>query len=120
MKDRAKNACKSGYKRGRRGLVVFVTSDKIIQAMLTGAVTGVVFSGNEAVAAYVQRLLRPYVPVFVPVKLYAAVGAAIAVVLLYWADRHTDEWRSYVREATGEEPASDTASEEDVAGGEKV
>lgn len=110
----------SGYRRGRKGMVIFITSDKVIQSVLTGAVTAVVFSLNEGVATYVQRVIGPVLPVFVPVKIIAAVGAMIVFVLAYYADRHTDEWREYVREATGEEPAQDTDSEEDVAGEEKT
>ncbi len=121
-RQRIKNAGKRGReyaKRGRRGFVVFITSDKILQAILTGSVTAVVFSTNEAVAAYFQRWLRGFVPFYVPVKMYAAFGAAIVVMLAYYADRHTEEWREYVREKTGEETAEDTASEEDVAGESK-
>lgn len=116
---RAGGACRRGYKRGRRGFVVFVTSDKILQAVLTGAVTAVVFSLNEGIAAYFQRALAVVVPVFVPVKMYAAFGAGLIVILGYWADRNTEAWREYVREKTGEETAKDTASDEDVAGNEK-
>lgn len=116
MKERVKRGSKAAYKRGRRGVVVFITSDKVIQAVLTGAVTGFIFSLNEGVAAYFQLLLKPYVPFYVPVKIYAAVGAIGLFVLAYFADRNTDEWRAYVREATGEATAEDTASEQDVAG----
>ena len=118
--DRFRDRCVSGAKRGRKGLVVFVTSDKIIQAVLTGSVTSVVFSFNEAIAAYVQRVLARVVPVFVPVKLYAAIGAALIVLVAYWADIHTEEWREYVRDKTGEETADDTASDEDVSGEAKT
>lgn len=119
MAKKAGEAGKKGYRRGRKGFVVFITSDKILQAVLTGAVTAFVFSLNEGTAAYFQRLLRPIVPIFVPVKYYAAFGACLIVVVAYWADRNTEEWRSYVREKTGEETAKDTASEEDVAGDAK-
>lgn len=114
--ERAKEGAHRGYKRGRRGFVIFITSDKILQAVLTGAVTSVVFSLNEGVAAYFQRWLSGAVPVFVPVKIYAALGAMVVVVIAYHADRHTEGWREYVREATGEQTAEDTASEQDVAG----
>jgi len=115
MRKRAKRA----GKRARAGIVIFVTSDKIIQAVLTSAATAVVLSFNEGIAAYIQRLLAGYVPVYVPVKLYAAGGAALIFMAAFWADRHTEEWRAWVRDTTGEETAEDTASEEDVAGEKK-
>lgn len=116
MKERVKRGSKKVYKRGRRGIVIFITSDKVIQSVLTGAVTGFIFSLNEGVAAYFQLLLKPWVPFYIPVKIYAAGGAIGLFVLAYFADRNTDEWRAYVREATGEDSAEDTVSEEDVAG----
>lgn len=119
LTDRATEVSKSGYKSARRGFVVFITSDKILQAVLTGAVTAVVFSLNEGIAAYFQRLLAGVVPVFVPIKMYAAIGAAIIVIGAYYIDRNTDEWREYVREKTGEAVSDDSASDEDVAGDEK-
>jgi len=114
-----KDAGKRHGKRARAGIVIFLTSDKIIQAILTGAVTGVVFSSNEAIASYVQLALRPIVPFYVPVKLYAAIGATVLVVAAYHIDRRTDEWRSWVRNTTGEETATDSAADEDVAGDPK-
>lgn len=116
---RAGEVAKEGYKRGREGLVVFITSDKIIQAILTGAVTSVVFSFNEGIAAYVQLAFAQYVPVYIPVKIWAAFGAVLVVIGAYWADRHTEEWREYVRDKTGEDVSEDTAAEEDVTGEEK-
>lgn len=119
MKQRVKRGSKAAYKRSRRGIVIFITSDKVIQSVLTGAVTGFVFSINEGVAAYFQLLFRPWVPVYVPVKIYAAVGATLLFMLAFWADRNTEAWREYVREATDEETATDTAADEDAAGGAK-
>lgn len=119
MRERVSGAAKQGYKRSRRGFVIFITSDKIIQAILTGAVTGFVFSLNEAIAAYIQRGLDSATPFYVPVKLYAALLSLVIVVVFYWADRNTEEWRSWVRDTTGEETAEDTASEQDVAGDTK-
>jgi hypothetical protein len=119
MKERIKDGSEKAYKRGRKGVVIFITSDKVIQSVLTGAVTAFVFSLNEGVAAYFQLLLKPYVPVYVPVKIYAAVGAILLFMAAYWADRNTDEWREYVRETTGEETAEDTAADEDVTGESK-
>lgn len=116
---RAADGARRGYKRGRKGFVIFITSDKILQAVLTGAVTSVVFSLNEGIAAYFQRWLSGAVPVFVPVKIYAAIGAMVVVVAAYHADRHTDEWRNYVRQKTGEITSDDTASDQDVAGDDK-
>lgn len=117
--ERVKERGRHHAERGKKGFVVFITSDKILQAILTGSVTAVVFSVNEAAAAYVQRWLAGVLPFFVPVKMYAAIGAIIVVVLAYYADRNTEEWREYVRDKTGEETAEDTASDEDVAGDEK-
>jgi hypothetical protein len=100
-------------------LVYLITSDKILQAILTGSVTGFVLSTNEALAAYVQLLLRPVVPFYVPVKLYAAVGTLVLLPLAYYADRNTDAWRESVRNVTGEDVSEDTATDEDVTGEQK-
>jgi len=116
---RVGSACKSGYKRGRKGIVIFITSDKVIQSVLTGSVTAIVFSLNEGIAAYIQRGLSRIVPFYLPVKIVAALGAVVVFIGAYWADRHTEEWRDYVREATGEETAEDTASDQDVTGEDK-
>lgn len=114
-----KSSAKRGYERGRRGVVYVITSDKIIQAVLTGAVTGFVFSVNEGFAAYIQRWVVDASGVFVPTKLIAALGAVLVFVGAYYADQHTEEWREYVRDVTGEETAEDTASAEDVTGESK-
>lgn len=119
MRERVKRGSKAAYKRGRRGIVIFITSDKVIQSVLTGAVTGFIFSLNEGVATYFQLLLRGVVPLYIPVKMYAAVGAILLFIAAYWADRNTEEWREYVREATGEATAEDTAADEDVTGEKK-
>lgn len=119
MKQRVKDGSKAAYKRGRKGAVYFITSDKIIQAGLTSSSIGVFLSWNEAVAAWIQRLLAPYLPFYVPVKFYAGIGALLLASAFFWADRHTDEWREYVRETTGEETAEDTATDEDVTGESK-
>lgn len=119
MRDRVVRGSKRAYKRGRRGIVVVITSDKIIQAGVSSSFIGVFLSWNEAVAAWVQRLLAPYLPFFVPVKFYAGFGALLLAAAFVWADRNTDAWRDYVREATGEDTAEDTASDEDVAGEKK-
>ena len=119
MRQRVKRGSKAAYKRGRKGFVIFITSDKVIQSVLTGAVTAFVFSINEGVAAYFQLLLRGVVPLYVPVKMYAAGGAIMLFMAAYWADRNTEEWREYVREATGEDTAEDTAADEDVTGEKK-
>lgn len=116
---RAGAACKAGYKRGRKGIVIFITSDKVIQSVLTGSVTAIVFSVNEGIAAYIQRALSRVVPFYLPVKIVAALGAVVVFMGAYWADRHTEQWRDYVREATGEKTAEDTASDEDVTGEKK-
>lgn len=119
MRERAKSGCKNAYKRGRRGVVIFVTSDKVIQSVLTGSVTGFIFSLNEGVAAYFRLLLKPWTPFYIPVKIYAAVGAALLFMVAYWADSNTEEWRTYVREVTDEETAEDSASDEDLTGEQK-
>lgn len=119
MKQRIKDGSKAAYKRGRKGIVVAITSDKMIQAGVSTSFIGVFLSWNEAVAAWIQRLLAPYLPFYVPVKFYAGIGALLLATAFFWADRNTDEWREYVRETTGEETAEDTATDEDVAGEQK-
>jgi len=111
--------CRSGYERGRKGIVYVITSDKIIQSVLTGSVVSVIFSFNEGIAAYAQRAFVASTGVFIPVKFLAGIGAMLVFILAYYADQHTDEWREYVREATGEDVSEDTASEQDVTGEEK-
>jgi len=111
---------KQGYGRSKRGFVYVITSDKIIQAVLTGSVTFVIFSVNEGIAAYIQLWLTSLTPFFVPVKIIASVGGVAVFAAAYWADQHTEEWREYVREKTGADTAEDTASEEDVTGEEKA
>lgn len=110
-RQRAKRRGKREAKRARRGLVFLITSDKVIQAMLTSSITSVVFSFNEGVASYVQLGLEPYVPFYIPVKIYGSLGAALLVVICFWADRNTEKWRDGVREATGEEVADDSEEE---------
>lgn len=117
--EAGKSYARSGYKRGKQGIVYVITSDKVIQAVLTGSVVGVVLSLNEGLSAYVQRWLVAALDVFIPVKLVAAVGSAMVFVLAYWADQNTEEWREWVREKTGEDTSEDTASAEDVTGEEK-
>jgi hypothetical protein len=111
--------CRAGYERGRKGIVYVITSDKIIQSVLTGAVTSVIFSFNEGVATYLQRAFVGITGVFVPVKFLAGLGAMGVFIVAYYADQHTEEWREYVRDTTGEDVSEDTASEQDVTGEEK-
>ena len=121
-RQRAERYGRAGSRHRRRawkGLVYLITSDKILQAILTGSVTGFVLSTNEAVAAYVQLLLRPVVPFYVPVKLYAAVGTLVLLPMAYYVDRNTDKWRESVRNVTGEDVSEDTATDEDVTGEQK-
>lgn len=118
-RKRLHEAGKRGYKRGRKGIIYVLTSDKIIQAVLTGAVTGVVFSVNEGASTYVQLWIQQATGFFVATKLIAAIGATLVFMAAYWADQNTEEWREYVEDVTGEETADDTASEEDVTGEEK-
>jgi len=117
--QRGKEACVRGYKRGRKGIVYVITSDKIIQAVLTGSVTSIIFSFNEGVAAYLQRAFVGATAIYVPVKFIAVFGALVTFIVTYYADQHTEAWRSYVRDVTGEEPSTDTASNDDVTGESK-
>jgi|APHM01.1.fsa_nt_gi hypothetical protein len=114
------DACMSGYKRGRRGFIYVVTSDKIIQSVLTGSLTSALLSINEGVAVFVRGWITALIGGFVPVKIVASVGAALIFVAAYWADSNTEAWREWVRQTTGEEPAEDTAADEDVTGEQKT
>jgi hypothetical protein len=90
-----------------RAVVHLVTAETTIQAVVTASLTGVVFSFNEGVSAYLQRWFRAATGWWVPVKLVAAVGAAVILVGAVYVDQHTDEWRAFVADATGEEQAAE-------------
>lgn len=111
-RSRVRARARKEARRGGKGLVYFITSDKILQAVLTGAVTGVIFSANEGIAEYFQIALESYVPFYIPVKIYASFGAIMLVVVAYYADTHTEQWRDYVRE-TAEEVVSGEANPND-------
>jgi len=118
-REQVRGVALRGYERSRKGFVYVITSDKIIQSVLTGSVTAVIFSINDGVSAYFQLWLSGATGLFIPVKIVAAIGAVIVFVLAYYADQHTEEWRSFVREKTGEDTSDDMASNEDVTGEEK-
>lgn len=97
------------WRRFRKAAVYFITSDKIIQAVMTGGVVAIIqYWGVVTVeAANVLLALTPLprVPqaVAVLVLMHTAVGIA------FWADHHTEEWRQLVEATTGEEAADDEA-----------
>lgn len=93
---------RAGAKRGKHGIVYFITSDKVIQAVMTASAFAVVAAAVEAIAVFgaaaVGQLAVP------PLKLVLFAGIFYVAM---WADDNTAAWRELVEEKTGEEPADD-------------
>lgn len=105
---------KERARKARRGIVYIATSDDVLQAMMYSALTAFFFSVNEGIAVYISRWLAAHI-VFVPAKLIAAFGTLVLFVIAYTAKMNTDEWREFVRDATGEDEAVEKAAQESEA-----
>lgn len=104
---RVRTAAQHGGKRCKRGVVQVITSEKVIQAFLTGSVTGAVVSFFEGTAVIATGAVQGVFGVFIPAKWILAVFLLFVFYAAYWADNHTEEFRELVEEATGEEAAQD-------------
>lgn len=102
---------KERARKARRGIVYIATSDDILKAIMYSALTGFFFSTNEGIATYISRWFAGNF-FFIPTKLIAAIGSALLFVLAYKAKMNTDEWREFVRDATGEDEAVEKAAQE--------
>lgn len=88
-----------------------VTHEKFIQSLVTSSMIGAVTSFGEGLSVYVEMLVVSVVGVYVPAKIYLAVGLMALFAFALWADANTEEWRALVEETTGEEAAD---SDEDL------
>lgn len=111
---RARDVCvsagKRAGKRSKKGVVYFVTSDKVIQSMMTGSVVGAVskmVEGWGAIAAWATRLATGVAP---PPQFYTSVLLLGLFYAAWLANENTEEWREWVADATGEETADDDGS----------
>lgn len=112
-----------GKRRGKRGFVYFITSDKNIQAVKTAAAWGIVAAAVNATANVIQPLVNVGLGAMTNAAIGYRIGIPVSFVVLglmigvFWvvdfADENTDEWRQLVEEATGEEAADDDADEDE-------
>lgn len=99
--ESAGQAVDKGSKRGKKGVVYFVTSDKVIQAVMTASAFAVVASTIENVAFLIRALTGfPHQPVIL-------INMILVFWIALWIDNNTDRWRDMVEYATGEEVADD-------------
>ena len=101
--EAAAEACRSvagaGADRGKKGVVYFITSDKVIQAVMTASAFAVIASGLETVGLVIRALTG--IPL-APIELMLMIGVFHVAL---WADNHTEEWRAFVEATTGQEAA---------------
>lgn len=94
-------------RRSKKTAVYVITSEKVIQAVLTGSVVGAVTSWFEGTSVLISRSVVNVLGVFVPAKWILTLWLLGLFAAALWADNHTEEWRELVEEATGEEAAED-------------
>lgn len=104
-------------KRGKRGVVYFITSDKNIQALRTAAAFAILDKSFTAVFSGVSLALLNGPGVSVSTNFLVAAAMCGVWWFSTWADNNTEEWRDTVEKATGEEAADDDASEESSGDG---
>lgn len=111
-----KQAGKTGAKKGKRGIIYVVTSDKTIQAVMTGAVVGAISKMSEGNAAIVQAIVYSILGIPIPSGYFTALILIGIFAAAFWADRHTEQWRDIVREKTDEQDVVDEAEAESDEG----
>lgn len=109
--DTCATVVRAGGERGRRGFVYFITSAKNIQAVKTAAAFGIISTGIQSVAEALNIALAATALPAVPVPWIAFYAMIGVFYVADYADANTEEWRSKVEEATGEEAADDDADE---------
>lgn len=91
--------------KGKKGFVYFITSDKVIQAVMTASAFAVVASAIENFALLTNAFIGLPKPTIVLVSMIVVFYTAM------WADNNTEEWREIVERTTGEEVADDEVEE---------
>ena len=94
-------------KKAKRSFVYFITSDKFLQALVTGAVFAVINKTTLNVAIGLNAVLGFFGFPTVPVPSVGVVLMAGVVAFAFWADNHTEDWREWVEDVTGEDSADD-------------
>lgn len=110
----ARGKAGSGAKKGKRGIVFFITSDKTIQSVMTGAAFGIISKSVETGSAVGQVALRDFGGLYVPRPTLSTIGLTGVFYVAFWADRNTEEFRSLIEEKTGEEAADDDVADEEA------
>lgn len=108
-----KDAAHRGKERSKKELVDVITSKLVIQAIMTGAAFGVVGKLAEAVGVYLKDYAEIVLPFTFPLPSYVSVVMVFVFFGAFKVNQHTDVFRDWVEETTGEE-----ANEDDDAAAE--
>lgn len=105
LSDTCKRATSKSYKRSKKGVVYFVTSDKVIQAIMTASAFAVVAASVETVSLAISAMTGVH-PIVITL-----IGMVGVFYISLWIDNNTERWREMVETATGEEAADDEVDE---------
>lgn len=113
MKEKVISACVEAGKKSEKGLIYILTSEKFIQGAVTSLLLGIITASTEGLGIFVSRMIQGTFGVFIPAKWTMVPLLVTLLAFFLWADNNTEEWRDFVRETTGEEPAEDEAESYD-------
>lgn len=95
----------------KKRFVYVITKDKTIQAVMTAAVFAIFDKSLTAVAQGVSLLLLDGPGVAVSTNILVALLMVLVFGAAMWADYHTEAFREWVEEKTGEEAAENGKTE---------
>lgn len=103
-----RSATRRGGKWCVRHFVYVITHGKFIQAVMTGSAVAIISTGTETVGLGLNAILGRAVGMTIPLPPLVFLVMSATFAGAFWADHHTEEWRAYVEETTGEEAADES------------
>lgn len=98
--------------------VYVITSEKFIQAVLSGAAFGIINRSVGIITFVFVGMAYTLLGVNTPPQLYGLPIVLLVFAAAWWADEHVEWFRSWIHEETGAEPADDDPPEESDGTGE--